>query len=99
MDCRRSSSTRLAPRSGTSEQSVNHDAADALARMHQVERPVDVGERHHMSDHRINLDVAVQVPVDDLRPVGAASGAAEGGTLPDAGGDEPKRPGLDLGAG
>src|SRR6476646_2946718 len=52
-----------------------------------------------MVDHRVDLDLAVHVPVDDLRHIGAAPRAAEGGALPDAPGDELERPGLDLGAG
>src|SRR5581483_6075078 len=38
-------------------------------------------------------------PVDDFRYVGAAAGAAEGGSLPYAAGDELERTGLDLLAG
>ena len=70
-------------RAGEQRRLINHHAPDALAGMHQVERLVDVGERHHVGDHRIDLDLAVHVPVDDLRHVGAAPGAAERGALPD----------------
>src|SRR5690606_16047564 len=44
-------------------------------------------------------DLLVHVPVDDLRHVGAAPGAAEGGAAPGAAGDELKGAGLDLGPG
>ena len=57
---------------------------------------VDVGERHGVGDHRVDLDLAVHVPVDDLRHVGAAARAAEGGALPDPAGDELERPRRDL---
>src|SRR3954447_16090073 len=67
---------------------INHHAADALALVHQVEALVDVGERHRVGDHWIDLDLAVHVPVDDLRDVGAASRAAERRALPHAAGDE-----------
>ena len=51
--------------------------------MHQVEALVDLLERQRVGDHRVDLDLAVHVPVDDLRHVGAAARAAEGGALPD----------------
>ena len=56
----------------------HHHASDALARMHEVEGLVDVFERHDVGDHRVDLDFAVHVPVDDGRDVGAAAGSAEG---------------------
>src|ERR1044071_6154670 len=52
-----------------------------------------------MGDHRVDLDFAVHVPINNFWHVGAASGTAEGGALPDASGDKLERPGLDLGAG
>src|SRR3981081_7851 len=58
--------------------SVKHHAPDALALMHQVEPLVDGRERHGMRDHRVDLDLAVHVPVDDFRHVGAAPCTAEG---------------------
>jgi hypothetical protein len=45
---------------------------------------------------RVDVDLAVHVPVDDLRHVGAAARAAEGAALPDAAGDELERPRADL---
>src|SRR5262249_42586979 len=68
--------------------SIHHDAPDALALVHQVEPLVDFRQRHGVRDHRINLDLALHVPVDDFRHVGAAARAAEGRALPDAPGDQ-----------
>jgi hypothetical protein len=64
--------------------------------VHQVEGLVDLLERHRVGDQRVDLDLAVHVPVDDLRHVGAAARAAEGRALPVAAGDELERPRLDL---
>src|SRR5262245_50421468 len=72
--------------------SINHDAADRLAFMHQVEAVVDVGEPQGMGDHRVDLDLALHVPVDDARHVGAPARAAEGGPFPHPPGDELERP-------
>src|SRR5690606_30941418 len=41
-----------------------------------------------VGDHRIDLDLSVHVPVDDLGNVGAALGPAKGGAAPIAAGDE-----------
>jgi hypothetical protein len=51
--------------------------------MHQLESLVNLRERHGVPDHRIDLDLAFHVPVDDLGDVGAAARAAEGRALPD----------------
>jgi hypothetical protein len=50
-------------------------------------------------DHRIDLDLALHVPVDDFRHVGAAARAAEGRALPDAPGHQLEWAGRDLRAG
>ena len=50
--------------------------------MYEVERLVDIVERHGVGDHRIDLDLAVHVPIDDARHLGAALGAAERGAAP-----------------
>src|SRR3546814_10668541 len=71
--------------------SVNDDAADALARVHQVEALVDVFQPHDVGDHRVDLDLALHIHVDNLRHVGAALRAAERGAAPVAPGDEPER--------
>src|SRR5687768_1004794 len=52
--------------------------------MHEVESSIDLLELQLVGDHRIDLDQAVHIPVDDLRHVGAAAGAAEGCASPDA---------------
>src|SRR5690606_19792947 len=78
--------------------SVDHDAADAFTRMHQIEPLVDVGKRHRVGDHRINLDLAVHIPVDDLRHVCAAAGATESGAFPHPSGDELEGAGGDFGS-
>src|SRR5262249_18531099 len=71
---------------------INDDATDALATMHEVKGLVDVAKRHRMRDHRVDLNFPLHVPVDDLRHVGAATGAAEGGAAPYPAGDELERP-------
>src|SRR3954462_639965 len=76
--------------------SVNHDAADRLALVHQLETLVDVVERHRVGDQVVDVDLLFHVPVDALRHVGAAPGAAERGALPYAPGDELERPCADL---
>ena len=53
-------------------------------------------ERHHVRDQLVDVDLAVHVPVDDLRHVGAAARAAEGRALPHAAGDELERARRDL---
>ena len=50
-------------------------------------------------DHRVDLDLALHVPVDDLGHVGTPAGAAEGGALPDAAGDKLERTRRDFRAG
>src|SRR5262249_9335381 len=46
-----------------SEWSIHDDAPDALALVHQVEPLVDVRQPHGVRDHRIDLDLALHVPV------------------------------------
>src|SRR5205085_4631840 len=77
--------------------SLVHDhAADALARVHQIEALVDLVERQRVGDHRIDCDLPVHVPVDDLGHVGAALRPTERGAAPVAPGDELERAGGDL---
>src|SRR5262252_6386186 len=85
--------------SALSERSIHDDAPDALALVHQLEALVDLGQRHGVGDHRVDLDLALHVPVDDFRHVGAAARAAEGGALPDPPGDQLEWAGCDLRAG
>src|SRR5262249_44828684 len=79
-----------------SERSIHDDAPDALALVHQLESLVDVGQRHGMRDHRVDFDLALHVPVDDFRHVGAPARAAKGRALPDAPGDQLEWAGCDL---
>src|SRR4051794_32077231 len=76
--------------------SVEHHAADALALVHQIEATVDVSERHGMGDHRVDLDLLLHVPVDDLWYISAAARAAKGSAFPDPAGDELERARRDL---
>src|SRR6476660_555390 len=57
--------------------SVHNHAPDALAFVHQVEPLVDVRQWHGVSDHRVDLDLSLHVPVDDFRHVGAAARPSE----------------------
>src|SRR6516225_6446976 len=59
--------------STATRRSLYDDAPDALALLHQLEPLLDVRQRHSVRDHRIDLDLAVHVPVDDFRHVGAAA--------------------------
>src|SRR5271163_2952325 len=61
---------------------VQHDRADRLALLHQVEAFIDAFERQTVRDQIVDVDLAFHVPVDDLRYVGAATCAAERRTLP-----------------
>src|SRR3954447_26948239 len=76
--------------------SIYHDAADRLAGMHQIEAPIDLIQRQLMGDQVVDIDLTFHVPVDNARHVRPTAGAAEGGALPDASGDELERPGGDL---
>src|SRR5690606_42103878 len=42
------------------------DRSDAHAFVHQIEGLVDVFQGEGVGDHRVDLDLAVHVPVDDL---------------------------------
>src|SRR5262245_27930975 len=79
--------------------SVENNAPDALAFVHQVEPLVDVRQWHGVGDHRIDLDLSLHVPVDDSRHVGAAARPAESRSLPDPAGDKLERPGRNFCAG
>src|SRR5277367_2045940 len=79
--------------------SVNDDRSDRFTFVHQIEAFVDFLQLEGVGDHRIDLNFAVHVPVDDFWYVGAAAGAAEGGTFPDSAGHKLERPGSDFLAG
>ena len=48
--------------------------------MHQVEGLVDPLQRQGMGDHRVDLDLAIEIPIHDFRHIGTATGAAKGRT-------------------
>src|SRR5690606_6783586 len=73
-----------------------HDGADARPFVHEVERLVDVLERHRVRDHLVDLDLALHVLLDHARQLAAALDAAEGAAAPDAARDELERPRADL---
>src|SRR5471032_402731 len=68
------------------------DRTDRLALVHQIEALVDLLQLENVGNHRIDLDLAVHVPVDDFRHVGPAPRAAKRGALPDPAGHELERP-------
>src|SRR5665647_2913695 len=76
--------------------SIKNDRADRFAFVHQVERVVDLVERHGVRDQVVYVDLAVHVPVDDLRYLGTAAHAAEGGAFPDPAGHQLERPRRDF---
>ena len=41
--------------------------------MHEIKSGIDLGERHGVGDHFIDMDLALLVPVHDFRYVGPAS--------------------------
>ena len=83
----------------TAAASVDHHGADDFPACIRSKALLMSSSGRRVGDHRVDLDLAVHVPVDDLRHVGAARGAAERGALPDAAGDQLERPGGDLLAG
>ena len=67
--------------------------------MHEIERGVDLLERHRVGDQVVDVDLAFHVPVDDLRHVRASPRPSESGAFPDPSGDELERAGGDFLAG
>ena len=63
--------------------------------MHQVETLVDFVEGQRVGNHRIDLDLPVHIPIDDLGNIGAALRPAKGGAPPVAPGHQLERAGLD----
>src|SRR5262252_9046203 len=64
--------------------------------MHQIEPLVDVVERQPVRDQIVDIDFSFHVPVDNLRDVGPAPRATEGGSFPHAAGDQLERPRRDF---
>src|SRR5689334_864455 len=79
--------------------SIGDDRADRFALVHEVETIVDSIERQDVGDQVVDVDLAVHVPIDDPRNVGAAAGTAKRGALPYPAGDKLERPGADFLAG
>src|SRR5438552_7444254 len=77
-------------------ESIHHDRAYRFALVHQVEALVDVGDLQVMRDQVVDVDLAIHVPVDDLRYVAPALGADERGAFPYTAGDELEGARLDL---
>ena len=75
-----------------------HDNADQLAFVHQREAMVDVFQLELVGNHWVNLNLAVNAPVDDLGNVGLATCAAKGRAMPDAACHKLEGEGGDLGA-
>src|ERR1700743_872640 len=73
--------------------SVDHDAPNRLAFVHQIETLIDLFKFQFVRDHWINLNFSRHVPIDDFRHVGASTRAAEGRTFPDTSRDKLERPG------
>ena len=59
--------------------------------MHEVEAVVDLVQRQVVGHEHVERQVALHVHVDELRDVGASSGAAEAGALDGTAGDEKAR--------
>ncbi len=62
--------------------SINHHPANRFAFVHQIKTLVDVVQWHGVGDHRIDLDFAVHVPVNNLWNIRAATRAAKCGAAP-----------------
>ncbi len=56
--------------------------------MHQIECLADVIQWHGVGDHRIDFDLAVHVPIDDLRNIGATFSTAKRAAFPHPAGDK-----------
>ncbi len=69
-------------RSGAHRRSKFNDASDTLAGMHQVEALVDLLELELVGDHRVDFNLALHIPVDDLGHIGAPARTAKGRTAP-----------------
>src|SRR5438309_4520604 len=95
MPCAEAAEDQGASEECTPARSKLYHATDAFAFVHQVESVVDALERQHVSDHRIDLDLAVQIFFDIARQLGATFYTAEGGAAPRSARHQLKRPGAD----
>ena len=64
--------------------------------MHQLETLIDLVQRKFVGDHRIDLDLAVHIPINNLGHIGATLRAAKRRTAPDAACDQLERTGGDF---
>ena len=64
--------------------------------MHQIKSPIDLFQRQGMGDHRVNLNLAIHIPVYNFRHIGAPSCPAKGRTAPGTAGHQLKRASADL---
>src|SRR5690606_2483425 len=73
--------------------------ADRFAALHEIEAFVDAFKRQGVRNEIVDIDLAVHIPVDDARYIGAATRATKCRSLPDSAGDQLEWPRGDLGAG
>ncbi len=75
------------------------DGADALALVHQIERLVDLLQRHGVGDEVIEAELTLHVALHIARQFAATAYPAEGAAAPDPTGHQLERTGADLLAG
>ncbi|KAG1647276.1 hypothetical protein GQR58_030726 [Nymphon striatum] len=71
-----------------------HNRTNGFAFVHQVKAVVDLVQCQFMRDHRINLDLAIHVPIDDFWHIGTPLGTAKSCPTPDATGNQLERTGV-----
>src|SRR5690625_1589608 len=79
--------------------SIGDDCADRLALVHEVKALIDAVKRQGVGDHRVDLDLPIHVPVDDLRHIRPPARAAKCRAFPDTAGDKLEWARRDLGPG
>src|ERR1700722_12199384 len=79
-----------------SVRSIPDYGTNYLACMHHLESDVDLIQRQHFADHFVDLDLAVEVPIDVARQLRTAFDAAECRAAPDATGDQLEWAGRDF---
>ena len=63
-------------------------ATNALSFVHQFERLINVFKPHGVGDEIVEFELALQIPLDNSRKLGAAFDAAERGAFPDSTGHQ-----------
>ena len=62
--------------------------------MHQIKSPIDLFQRQGMGDHRVNLNLAIHIPVYNFRHINRyPSCPAKGRTAPETAGHQLKKGG------